>query len=377
MQPKVSFIVPCYNLAHLLSDCVNSILTQSYRNFEVLIMDDCSPDHTPEVAQSFSDHRVRYIRNEKNLGNIGNYNRGIGLCRGDYVWLISADDYLLRDDVLHRYVRVLESHPKVGYVFCPAVALEGGKETGVMPNYAPFPSDVILGGHEFLTRLLQGCCVAAPAAIVRRECYEKVGMFPASMPYAGDWYLWCAFAFHYDVAYIAEPMVIRRLHEQNMTKFFEGEGRRTHGANMLEVPWQMKYQAEAVGPEKIARLCHEAVVAEYVAQLSPNSAQWGRPGMTWGEFEASLSGHVRSLAEATDIRAKVLAGLGDHCYWANQFPQASEYYRRALRESRWMPAVYAKYASLWAGSLGACLRGILGTTRRALSASLAKVSRSS
>ena len=144
MEPKVSFIVPCYNLAHLLADCVNSILMQSYTNFEVLIMDDCSPDHTPEVARSFSDHRVRHIRNESNLGIIGNYNRGIGLSRGDYIWLISADDYLQRDYVLHRYVQVLESHPKVGYVFCPVVALEHGKETGVMLNYAPFPSDVIL-----------------------------------------------------------------------------------------------------------------------------------------------------------------------------------------------------------------------------------------
>jgi hypothetical protein len=377
MQPKVSFIVPCYNLAHLLSDCVDSILMQSYRNFEVLIMDDCSPDHTPAVAKSFSDQRVRYIRNEKNLGNIGNYNRGISLSLGDYIWLISADDYLLRNYVLHRYVQVLESHPQVGYVFCPVVALEGGQGTGIMPNYAPFSSDVILGGHKFLTRLLQGCCVAAPAAIVRRTCYEKVGTFPATMPYAGDWYLWCVFAFHYDVAYLAEPMVIRRLHDQNMTKFFEGEGRRTHGANMLEVPWQMKYQAEAVGPKKIARLCYEAVIAEYVAQLSPDSAQTGRPGMTWGEFEASLSGHARSQAEATDIRAKVLARLGDHCHWANQFPQAAEYYRRALEESPWMPAVYAKYAFLWTGSLGGYLRAILGATRRALSTSLAKMSRPS
>ena len=258
---------------------------QAYRDFEVLIMDDCSPDHTPEVAQSFSDHRVRYIRNEKNLVKTGNYNRDISLNKGNYIWPISADDYLQRDYVLRRYVQLLESHPKVGYVFCPAVALESGQETGVMLNYAPFPSDVILGGHKFITQLLQGCCVAVPAAILRRECYEKVSMFPANMPYAGDWYLRCSFAFHYDVAYVAEPMVIRRVHDQNMTKFFEGEGRRTHMANMLAVPWQMKYQAEADGQEEIARLCHEAVIAEYVAQLSPNSAQTGRPAMTWEEFE--------------------------------------------------------------------------------------------
>src|SRR6478672_7594179 len=59
---KVSFVVPCYRLAHLLGECVDSILAQSYGDFEVLIMDDCSPDATPEVAASFSDPRVRHVR---------------------------------------------------------------------------------------------------------------------------------------------------------------------------------------------------------------------------------------------------------------------------------------------------------------------------
>ena len=212
---------------------------------------------------------------------------------------------------------------------------------------------------------------------MRRECYEKVSMFPVNMPYAGDWYLWCAFAFHYDVAYVAEPMVIRRLHDQNMTKFFEGQGRHTHVANMLEVPWQMQYQAEAAGCKDIARLCHEAVISEYIAQLSPKSALTGRPGMTWEELEVSLSGYTRSRAEATHIRAKVLAGLGDYCYWENQFPQASEYYRRALHECAWMPGVCVKHAFLGIGSLGIYLRGVLGSIRRALRAPLTKMSKSS
>jgi glycosyltransferase involved in cell wall biosynthesis len=199
-------------------------LAQTYSDFEVLIMDDCSPDHTPEVAQAFSDRRVRHVRCARHLGNIGNYNKGIALSQGPYIWLISADDYLRREYVRQRYVEMLEPHPEGGYVFWPVIAFENGQETGVMPNYAPFQADIILRGREFLARLVQGCCVAAPAAMVRRECYEKVSMFPAHMPYAGDWYLRCAFAFHYEVAYVAEPMVIRRLHGRNMTKFFEGRG---------------------------------------------------------------------------------------------------------------------------------------------------------
>ena len=100
MDPKVTFIVPCYNLAHVLPECVNSILSQSFSDFEVLIMDDCSPDNTPEVARSFSDARVRHVRNEKNQRHLANYNKGIKLAKGEYVWLISADDRLRKPYVL-------------------------------------------------------------------------------------------------------------------------------------------------------------------------------------------------------------------------------------------------------------------------------------
>src|SRR5258706_15476525 len=101
-NPTVSFVVPCYKLAHLLPECVHSILGQTYGDFEVLIMDDHSPDNTAEVAQAIKDPRVRYIRNDPNLGSLRNYNKGIGLARGKYVWLISADDYLRRPHVLER-----------------------------------------------------------------------------------------------------------------------------------------------------------------------------------------------------------------------------------------------------------------------------------
>src|SRR3974377_1558569 len=108
MRPKVSFIVPCYKLGHLLAECIESILAQGYQDFEVLIMDDCSPDNTPEVAKSFGDARIQHIRNEPNLGHLRNYNKGIGLAKGDYIWLISADDSLRSSRVLERFGSVTE-----------------------------------------------------------------------------------------------------------------------------------------------------------------------------------------------------------------------------------------------------------------------------
>ena len=70
--PRVSFVVPCFKLAHLLPQCIDSILSQSYTNLEVIIMDDASPDNTPDVVRRFNDSRLRYVRNSANLGHLRN-----------------------------------------------------------------------------------------------------------------------------------------------------------------------------------------------------------------------------------------------------------------------------------------------------------------
>src|SRR6478609_6542390 len=204
-NPTVSFVIPCYKLAHLLPECVNSILSQSYGDFEVLIMDDCSPDNTAEVACSFQDPRVKYVRNDPNLGALANYNKGITMSRGKYVWLISADDYLRRPYVLQRYVEVMEANPRVGFVFCPCVGVLNGKETGKLDWSAYGDRDLIVNGSVFLQKLLHYNLVLAPAALARRECYEKISLFPTNVVWSGvpidliwggDWYLWCIFALH-------------------------------------------------------------------------------------------------------------------------------------------------------------------------------------
>src|SRR4051812_2463554 len=213
MTPTVTFIVPCFRLAHLLHECVTSILGQTFSDLEVLIMDDCSPDNTQEVATSFSDPRVRYVKNSQNLGNTRNYNEGIRLARGRYIWLISADDYLRRPYVLERYMEVMERNPRVGYAVCSGVGVKDGKETALLEYSRCEPHDRVVPGHEWLRRLLRLNVVLAASGLVRRECYERFSLFPLDMPWACDWYLWSLYALHRDVAYFEEPMICYREHE--------------------------------------------------------------------------------------------------------------------------------------------------------------------
>ena len=244
MNPTVSFVVPCYKLAHLLPECLQSILDQTYADLEVLVMDDCSPDNTQEVTQSFSDPRIRYIRNQKNLGHLRNYNEGIAMARGHYVWLISADDRLRRRYIVERYVALMENNPSVGYVFCSGVGLEGDTETGVLPYATHGDTDKIFRDRAFFVRLLESNSVLAASGMVRRECYERLGLFPLDLPYAGDWYLWLLFGLHYDVGYLAEPMVSYRQHSLSMTNTLNEKDPRICTNDDLNVLWRIKRKAE-------------------------------------------------------------------------------------------------------------------------------------
>jgi len=365
MGPTVTFIVPCYNLAHLLPDCVNSILSQTYCDFELLIMDDCSPDDTPDVAKSLCDSRIVYVRNERNLGHLSNYNKGIHLAQGEYVWLISADDSLRRPYVLERYMALMDNHPELGYVFCPSMLIEDGLEREMMAYSAPAAQDTIFKGHDFLRRqLLHTNCVAAPSAMARKDCYKKLSLFPPDLPYAGDWYLWCIFALHYDVGYFAEPMVNRRYHEGNMSKYFIDKAAKILLEDLIEVRWRIKTKAEAAGYNSVARRCKDAIAAGYAWEIAPKSDQETNNSITFKEFEESLRRHVRSQREELDIRSRVYTELGDYFYAQCDFMQALQYYQLALQQDLWMPSVGVKYILLRIGDMGMYLRTNVSALKR-------------
>lgn len=352
-DPKVSFVVPCYRLAHVLGDCVSSMLSQTREDLEVLIMDDCSPDDTPGVARSFHDRRVKHIRNEKNLKHLANYNKGISLARGDYIWLISADDRLRRPYIVERYVRLMDAHPEVGYVFCPAMRFRGDVEFAEYGGYGE--KDAIFGGRKFLRKLLEGNGVCAPAGMVRRTAYERVGMFPLDLPFAGDWWLWCALAFHSDVGYFAEPMVGWRDHELNMTKVFK-ERAPLLIEDEFRVLWRVHGLATGTRDVGLARACRQAIARRHAMRIVSGLRGDPLPSMTVEEFEASLARYCSSASAAARIRADVYGALGDYCYDTLDIGKARQWYQRATGCARVGPRTRAKYVLARMGKAGKRIR---------------------
>jgi Glycosyl transferase family 2 len=361
--PKVTFVVPCYKLAHLLSECLTSILAQSYRNFEVLVMDDCSPDDTAEVARSFLDPRVKHIRNEPNLGHLRNYNKGFDLAQGEYIWLVSADDRLRTPYVLERYLEVMEANRRVGYAFCPGVGLRGDQETGIVKWATLDEPDTILDGRTFLQRLLRSNCILAAAGLVRKECYERVGVFPLDLPFAGDWFLWCAIALHYDVAYFAEPMVNYREHSHSMTDTLIADDIRLLSKDDFAVRWRMKEKIEQAGDDVLAQRSRSTIVEDYIHSLTSKNWRGAKFRMSLQEFDESLRTYAHEPTEREGIRRQVLAGVARHLYFDSELATDLQLYELAIQHGGPNPKLWLQYAILRWGRFGILIMRTVSTLR--------------
>jgi glycosyltransferase involved in cell wall biosynthesis len=357
-RPTVSFVVPCYKLAHLLPECVESILRQSYSDVEVLIMDDCSPDNTAEVARMFNDSRVRHIRNDPNLGHLRNYNHGISLSQGRYVWLISADDYLRSPDVLKQYVDVMESHPNIGYAICSGYGVRDGVETRVLGRYTQRGDrNRVFAGHRLLRRLLQSNFVLTPSGMVRRACYEKISCFDLHMPWCGDWYLWCLFAVYHDVAYFSEPMVCyREQHDLSMTNQLTTARLDACAAEEISVPWAILRRAQQAGFADLREPCLEGIASTYGRVVATRRFENSSFFMNFDRVEESMLLHGASPDEAERIHTLVAVRVANEHYWQGNTELAREFYGMALHKNPWMLTARIKKLLLGLGRPGDYLR---------------------
>jgi glycosyltransferase involved in cell wall biosynthesis len=313
-KPNVTFVVPCFRLAHFLRECVDSILHQSYPEIEVIILDDQSPDDTGEVARKiladYPDRPVSYVLNEQNLGNIRNYNKGIQMARGRYVWILSPDDRLRDPDVVEKYVRFMDAHLEVGYAFCAVHRIEGANDAGVHRRSVYRPENLILDSRKLVEDIVDNNFeLVAASVLIRKECYETVTLFPPDMPHRGDSYVWALIALRYRVAYFSDAMVDYRIHDGSMMTTMA----RTNMARMIEddiaVPWRVKAEAARQDANEIATHCSRAIVSVYEHALLGFECRGQTCGLTPAQFESSLARWEPDPAIASTFRSTVAAAL--------------------------------------------------------------------
>lgn len=128
--PIISIVIPMYNVEKYIKKCIESVLAQTYKNFEVICVDDACTDGTLNILSRFSDPRIKVI-SQKNRGLSGARNTGIMASKGVYVALLDADDFWSKEKLGH-HINHLNSQPKVGVSYCPSLFVnEQGKEMGI------------------------------------------------------------------------------------------------------------------------------------------------------------------------------------------------------------------------------------------------------
>jgi glycosyltransferase involved in cell wall biosynthesis len=208
---KVSVVVPCYNQARFLGEAIESVLSQGYTDFEIIVVDDGSKDGTQEVAAGYAkeNSRVRLISQE-NRGLAAARNRGLAEARGKYVVFLDSDDRLV-GGALEVGVRELEAHPECAFVsgICRKITADGS----VVPGWEQFR----VMDDPYL-ELLRSCPVYVPAVMYRRSVFDAVGGFDTSYRAAEDYDLYYRIVERFPV-YCHDTLVAEiRRHEANMTR---------------------------------------------------------------------------------------------------------------------------------------------------------------
>jgi glycosyltransferase involved in cell wall biosynthesis len=220
-RPKVSVIVPNHNHAPYLAERLDSILNQTYNDLELLILDDASTDNSLQVlAGYYSKPRVRIVVNTANLGAaIPQWNRGIYLSKGEYVWIAKADDSA-DPHFLETLIPFLDENENLGLAYCQSRLMnKAGVEVGHSANWtddldpARWRADFINNGKDEIRNYLihKNTIPNASAVITRRSVLNKVLPVDTSFTTCGDWLHWGKVLLHTDLAYIAEPLNYWRL----------------------------------------------------------------------------------------------------------------------------------------------------------------------
>lgn len=206
---KVSVVITTYNSMDYIPETLESVLRQTFTNFEVWLVNDGSSDHIVQWASELVDPRVKFISQE-NQGVSSARNTGIAHAQGEYVAFLDGDD-LWEPTKLEKQVRCLEANPEVGLVYTWLTRIDWQSNPTGRVICSQIEGDV-------WEKIIEKNRVACSSVMVRRCCFETVGVFDKNLRFAEDWDMWIRLATRYHFAAIKEPLVGYREHSNSKSK---------------------------------------------------------------------------------------------------------------------------------------------------------------
>jgi glycosyltransferase involved in cell wall biosynthesis len=296
--PTVSVIVPNYNHAKYLDLRIQSILSQTYSDFELIFLDDASTDNSLEIIEKYtSDNRVRCILNKENSGSTFiQWNRGAKAARGKYFWIAESDDFS-EPDFLEKTVPLLEENSSLGLVYAQSILIDKeGHELGLAfegiwrSDPKRWLSSFTNNGLNEIRNYLgfENTIPNASAVLIRKTMFDQVGGAKENLRLHGDYVLWIDLLLDSDIAFVANPL--------NHFRFSMSSVRyklRTYGYDIEERYRITKYMFQKIDfdPRVKDRICFNLV------------RLWFHPK----RIQTPLSRHIRI--------ARIASEIDQHLFW--------------------------------------------------------------
>lgn len=215
-QPRVTVLMAVYNGEAYLRDAIDSVINQTFKDFEFLIIDDGSTDTSLKIIQSYSDPRIKLVRNRRNMRIIYTLNRGLRLAKGDYIARMDADDIAFLDR-LDKQVSFMDENPDIGI---------SGTWTRIFANSKIISKTIAepVSHEEIRCKLLFSNSFQHPSVIIRRAFLEKYDLrFDDKFLHVEDYELWVRASMKFRLANIPKVLLYYRYHGSQIGRRFEGE----------------------------------------------------------------------------------------------------------------------------------------------------------
>lgn len=232
-MPKVSVILPNYNYARYLDERIQSLLNQTYTDFELIIVDDASTDNSLDIIDRYNhDSRIKLLFFQENSGlPYKRWNDGAELATGEYILFAGADDSC-EPTLLEKLVEKLDRHPTVGIAFSQSWEMDGEGNLVRSLKIHTDDLDKQRWANDFVDKGENECCYMvikntipnASAALLRRDIFERAGRFDETLRLVADWMLWGKMLMISDIAYVAEPLNYFRRHHKTVRSHSQQTG---------------------------------------------------------------------------------------------------------------------------------------------------------
>ena len=209
-SPVVSVVIPTYNRAPQLGRALRSVLSQTFQDWEVIVVDDASKDNSEEVVNSFHDPRIRYLRHETNQGGSAARNTGIRAATGEYVGFLDSDDEWLPEKLAMQLAVFQTSDlEQLGVVTCPKYMVYDGRGKMRAPRKRAY-------GRGWIYKQLLARHMVVPwgtsSLLVKREALTEANLFDESFPHSQDWDFIFRLSRHWQIETVETPLIVFHCH---------------------------------------------------------------------------------------------------------------------------------------------------------------------